>query len=273
MSALTRLLYAEDEVVASLTRCLIKKRDIRECYFWISELYNSEIDVFQVIWRIYFDFYADLNAMDEYIQRKESKWRKNKEFKQIAHIIRNLFHLESTGTIFQLRHYILTNGAQNYIYRGRKPQWLTAFDEKYHKLLLSIYKKHHINIAVNLSKLIANCDPKNIFINLMKYYENEYGHCDLEGAIEFWENHSYKDKEHFLLGIIIHMMREQYKTFDKFIQAKDRDVKWVEELELEAGFVYDNLKKRSYSIDDKIGGFKLGRHALTNYINEYEQNQ
>lgn len=273
MSALTRLLYAEDEVVASLTRCLIKKRDIRECYFWISELYTSEIEVFQIIWQIYFDFYADINNnMDSYIQRKEKLWRKKKDFRQIAHVIRNLFHLKTTGTIFQLRHYTLTNGPQISIYRGRRPQWLVKFDKKYHNLLLSIYKKNHINIAHNLSKLLIDCEDIDIFTVLLRYYESEHGHCDLDGAIEYWKNHPYKDKKHMLIGIVIHMMRKEYEIVERFIQAKECDMVWIEELELEAGFVYDNLKKRIFPIDEKIGGFELGRFALLNYTKEYESN-
>lgn len=273
MSALTRLLYAEDEIIASLISCLIKKRDIRECYFWISELYNSEIDVFQIIWQIYYDFYADINNnIDNYIQRKEKTWRKKRDFRQIAHIIRNLFHLKTTGTVFQLRHYILTNGPPTSIYRGRRPQWLTKFDKKYHNLLLSIYKKNYTNIAHHLSKLLMDSEDVDIFIVLMKYYESEYGPCDLEGAIEYWKNHFYKDKKHMLLGLIIHMMRKEYKIVEKFIQAKERDMDWIEYLELEAGFVYDNLKKRCFSIDEKMGGFELGRFILSNYVKEYERN-
>lgn len=271
MSALTRLLYAEDEVIASLISSLIKKRDIRESYFWISELYTSGIDVFQIIWQIYFDFYADINNnVDNYIRRKEKKWKKTGDFKQIAHTIHNLFHLESTGTVFQLRHYILSGGGQNLIYRGRRPQWLSNFEKIYHNLLLSIQKKDLINIAFHLSKILKTSNAKDVFTTLMYYYEIELGQCDLENAIKYWDKHSYKDKTHLILGTIIHMLRKEYKLIDKFIQAKETHIEWIEELELEAGFVYDNLKKRSYSIDDKIGGFNLSRFALTNYIDEYE---
>ena len=48
MSALTRFLYAKDEVIASFINNIIKKRDLRECYFWIFELYYSEIDVIEI---------------------------------------------------------------------------------------------------------------------------------------------------------------------------------------------------------------------------------
>ena len=38
---LTRFLYMGDEVICSFLECLLKRKDLKECYFWISEYYYS----------------------------------------------------------------------------------------------------------------------------------------------------------------------------------------------------------------------------------------
>ncbi len=274
MSALTRLLYAQDEVVASLIISLIQKKDIKECYYWIFELYYSGVDVFDIIWQIYYDFYIEINSnFSEYIDRKQKKWEKNKKCKYIALIIRNMFKLETTGTVFQLRHFVQTGGTVSHIYRGRKPKWLKTFDTKYHNLFLSIDKRNNINIAVYLSKLlIKETNVQEIFKQLMHYYEIEHGPADMKSALESWDSQLYKNKFHILLGIIIHMMRTEYNENQLYIMVKDDIIEWIKSYEKIDDHVYKNLMKRDYEINDLIGGFNLKRFSLENYKKEYEIN-
>ena len=53
-----------------------KKLDQDICYYWCSELYYSDPedtdDIFEFIWKIYFDFYAIHNpGLEKYIQKNK----------------------------------------------------------------------------------------------------------------------------------------------------------------------------------------------------------
>ena len=62
---LTRFLYIKDEVELSLVTALLKKKNLQECYYWAFELYYSGFDteLFQLLWKIYFDFYYEYNPI------------------------------------------------------------------------------------------------------------------------------------------------------------------------------------------------------------------
>ena len=271
MSALTRLLYAKDEVIASLIISLIQKKDIKECYYWIFELYYSGIDVFEIIWQIYYDFYIEINnKFTEYIERKQKKWILDKDCKHVALVIRNMFKLETTSNVFQLRHYVQTSGSINYIFKGRKPNWLKLFDIKFHNLLLSISKKKNINIAVYLSKILDIFSSREVFKVLMKYYEFEHGKVDIDMALKYWDSHKYENKFHQLLGIILHMMRTEYNEKEIYITVKDEIIQWIKSYEGIDKIVYNTLMKRDYEINSLIGGFSLNRFTFDNYKKEYE---
>ena len=98
---LTRFLYIKDEVEISLMTALLKKQNLQECYYWTFELYYSEFDVFQLLWKIYFDFYYELNpCMEDYMLKKHVLWEEGKKIIHIASIVRNLFRLKSSPNAF-----------------------------------------------------------------------------------------------------------------------------------------------------------------------------
>ena len=59
--SLSRYLYCKSDIKLSFINCLVKKLDINELYFWIVEWHCSGWDCFDLIWEIYYDFYAILN--------------------------------------------------------------------------------------------------------------------------------------------------------------------------------------------------------------------
>lgn len=61
----TQYLYIKDEVRLSLLVCILNKSD--NALFWAYELYNSgfKYELFNLIWKIYFDFFATLNTSYE----------------------------------------------------------------------------------------------------------------------------------------------------------------------------------------------------------------
>jgi hypothetical protein len=73
----TRYLYVKDEVKLALTTSLLDKKD--KALFWAYELYYSgfEIELFNHLWKIYFDFYYTLNpSFYEYFVKKQKEWKK-----------------------------------------------------------------------------------------------------------------------------------------------------------------------------------------------------
>ena len=55
----TRYLYAIDEVLYTLQECLIKKRDLNECIFWVGEIYHSKHN--EELWSFIYEFYYNIS--------------------------------------------------------------------------------------------------------------------------------------------------------------------------------------------------------------------
>jgi len=73
----TRYLYVKDEVKLSLITSLLDKKE--KALFWAYELYYSgfEIELFNHLWKIYFDFYYTLNpSFYDYFVKKQKEWKK-----------------------------------------------------------------------------------------------------------------------------------------------------------------------------------------------------
>ena len=73
----TRYLYLKDELKISLLTSLIDKNE--GCIFWAYELYYSgfENELFDLLWKIYFNFYYTLNpSFQQYFIKKHKEWKK-----------------------------------------------------------------------------------------------------------------------------------------------------------------------------------------------------
>jgi integrase len=73
----TRYLYLKDEVQLSLLIALLNKKDT--ALHWAFELYYSgfEEELFQHLWKIYYDFYYTLNpSFQDYFVKKYKEWGK-----------------------------------------------------------------------------------------------------------------------------------------------------------------------------------------------------
>ena len=82
----TRYLYNYDEVILSGLECLLKHTNIEECYFWFYEIYSSGYvdEIWNILWKIYYDFYAEKNGLFERkMIQYYRRWKSNKSFKPI----------------------------------------------------------------------------------------------------------------------------------------------------------------------------------------------
>ena len=93
----TRYLYNYDEVILSGLECLLKHTKLEECYFWFYEIYSSGYvdEIWNILWKIYYDFYAEKNGNFERKMKKYFRiWKNCKSFKQVLYVLitLNTFH-------------------------------------------------------------------------------------------------------------------------------------------------------------------------------------
>jgi len=107
----TRYLYVKDEVKLTLLTCILNKSE--KSLFWGYELYYSgfENELFDLIWKIYFDFYYTLNpSFYDYFIKKHKEWNKIlggiEKDKIINIIINNLMIRPYNLDIFFLRQFV-----------------------------------------------------------------------------------------------------------------------------------------------------------------------
>ena len=106
----TRYLYNYDEVILSGLECLLKHTKLEECYFWFYEIYSSGYvdEIWNILWKIYYDFYAEKNGNFERKMKKYFRiWKNSKSFKQVMNVLRTLhtFHKRTSGRVFMMRIY------------------------------------------------------------------------------------------------------------------------------------------------------------------------
>lgn len=128
MLELTRLLYARDEVEASLLFALLNKKTIEECLFWTNELVWSGYDIRPFLWSVYFDFYAQHNPSFERKMLRKLQQFYDGNLNALFIVIKSIRLLKSSDNVFSLR---LSKVPESItVYRGRTPKWLLAYDKE-----------------------------------------------------------------------------------------------------------------------------------------------
>jgi hypothetical protein len=101
----TRYLYIKDEVRIALLISILKRSE--DAIFWAYELYYSgfKTELFELLWKIYYDFFATLNpAYEVYLSKKHKEWLNdtNKEY-IVSSIVQDLLFRPFNTDIFFLR--------------------------------------------------------------------------------------------------------------------------------------------------------------------------
>jgi len=294
MYSLTRFLYIKDEVELSLVTSLLKKQNLQECYYWTFELYYSGFDneVVQLLWKIYFDFYYELNpCMEDYMLKKHSLWNVDKNMIHIASIVRNLFRLKSSPNAFILRQYTNDNSSNNnnnnniaptIIYKTKtKIKWLSSYESKFHNLLLSMKHGHTANICYYIKLLIDSGEVSDIRDVIMNFIKPTIIQFDLDGVAfeRKWNSRLYKNDLHYLLAFIAHLQTPVsiLNKCNVFVTPKEEDIDFINKVENEPiptikkgeivlDQIYNTLSfKRYFKISETIGAFKkLSRWTISN---------
>jgi len=264
---LTRLLYCKDEIIASLIHSLLYKRDLNECYYWIFELYYSEIEIFPLLWKIYLDFYFELNPVFErHLRKRQVLWEGAKDVKHIAFVIKNLFHSKSTYNVFLLRQLCITCDCPKSIYRGRKPSWCLTYPSEFHNWLRSIDKNHFENIVYYTKYLLHTKNSKELFPTLIQYFACKMSAEVDEKIYSFLDSRKDKDDFHYLLAMILNLKQDisAIEIKNIFSLPSSKEIKWIHSLNDTSNIKsYNVLKeKRLFAIDSSIGSFHLSRENV-----------
>jgi hypothetical protein len=275
---LTRLLYSKDEVELSLLTALLTKQDLEVVYYWAYELYYSGFDVFELLWKIYLDFYyVKQPHFEVYFKKKHNLWKlDNNNMVYVAYILRNMYNLKATSTIFMLRQSINREIYPTIIYKYKYiPDWLNSYDERYHNLLISLKKRHLENICYHIVKLMENNTISDIIknSNALPLYDMRVSGSENENESESESGMSL----HYLLALIYNSLFEnslfenagpnvnKKLIFIVPLQEHLDNIIQLEEVTIPLSKhglpqIYNTLTfKRMVAIDDSIGSFKLAR--------------
>ena len=200
---LSRYLYIIDEVKLSFISCLLNKRSLEECIFWISEYYYSgyENETWLFLIKVYYDFYALKNpGFAKNMQTIYNKYAVGDvvgdaacdaacdafatcgkiSITAIIYIVSNLFNKQHDNTVFLFRQLDIIDsqmGAGFYIpkkSRGRKPKWLSDYDTAFHDILLSISKNNSRSLLYYLRNIQNDTTLKlnTLKQTLLKFFLN-----------------------------------------------------------------------------------------------------
>jgi hypothetical protein len=187
----TRYLYEKEEVKLSLMMCILNKKD-EEAVFWAYELFYSGLssELTELLWSIYYDFYAVLNPnFEKYLNTKlknhlHQESLKLGEEKIIAMIINNFIIRPFSLDVFLLRmFYTNFEFDKSYIagykikdeYSIAKKELSKILDDENYMLLASfilddIEDKHLLD---TLDTIIVYYIKKGLAINSIKI-QNEF---------------------------------------------------------------------------------------------------
>lgn len=100
----TQYLYIYDEVCIALLVSILNKKD--DAIFWAYELYHSGFknELFELIWKIYYDFFATINpAYEAYLFKKQKELLETNEEKIVSSIIQDLLYRPFNNDVFIIR--------------------------------------------------------------------------------------------------------------------------------------------------------------------------
>ena len=276
MFKLTRFLYNEEEVKLTLISTILRKKHIMECYYWFSELYYSKLDVCDIIWEIYFNYYALINPkLEYYISKKINEYIEKNDIAPLLYIIRNMHSLKHDSNVFLLYQISLCDDlCQEHIYtKFPKSRHLKIYNKKYYPLLLSIHNSNWIDICYYLNKLF---DKKIHSFDIYETIVSYFSHENKIQLLDLWKRKMYKHDFHYILRFICNLKIDNIILNHKnvYISPQKEDIDEIKAIE-EEGIpltnkgntqIYKTLYyKRLFCIDENIGAFNLIRFNIPNY--------
>ena len=283
----TRYLYIKDEVKLTLLTSILNKSE--KSIFWAYELYYSgfEIELFDLLWKIYFDFYYTLNpAFYIYFAKKQKEWRKLvkesvEKNKIISTIVSNLLIRPHNLDVFLLRHTVqnfdIDFGASRSDSEGERLESVTLvkdseYDISQEQITEWLDNKDYLNIA---ELIINRCNLEQLdgfMLHIAAYFKNKNINIKLDARVK--SANSMVDQKHIALANIMLL----FSSLENLVMGKKLYI-IIEEKEIEKYETiysdYDNSfysykilpKACIYSIDEEnyLSLFALQRYSVNLY--------
>ena len=180
----TRYLYLKDEVKLALVTSLIEKNE--RSVFWAYELYYSgfQTELFDLLWKIYYDFYYTLNpAFQQYFIKKHKEWKtlessSIEKDKIVAVIVQNLLIRPYNLDVFMLRQPTHSDKKEK---KHKKKDLSVWFENKKYKEISDYILRQSdandldntLNIMIDhFTKKNAKLDKNKIIKNIKSVIEN-----------------------------------------------------------------------------------------------------
>ena len=170
----TRYLYVKDEVRVAILSSILKKSE--DAIFWAYELYYSGFkhELFELLWNIYYDFFATLNpSFESYFLKKHGEWIDNEYDTLVSSIVQSLLFRPFNTDVFMLRNICETFEITcNYIKNDAKQNLELWIKEKdYRSISQWILNENTTNDVINIYIMclhIFNANGLKISINRLK---------------------------------------------------------------------------------------------------------
>jgi hypothetical protein len=216
----TRYLYLKDEVEIALLTSLLNKNE--DAIFWAFELYFSgfENDLFELFWKIYFEFYASINpTFEAYLTQKNNTFiSSSNEEKQkiVANITNNLLIRKYTIDVFMLRQVALNFEIE---IEESLETWLENKDyEQITSFVLDIAREDEL---------------QSILIRVVDYFTSKKIALKRQKILKDFKKTLYKNKRIVLLSRIMHY----YYLLNNFKMGKSMYIS----VDMEDTIIYETI--------------------------------
>ena len=260
MLKLTRFLYCYDEVKINLLLSLLKKDDFCEVIFWASEIHCSGFNIWEYLWKIYYDFYA-LQSFEklETIKKNHDTFLKNNKFSTILNTLFILFHSKISFDVFIVNNLYKTTKCNHETIKNTDIQKVIEQTTLFYKkgLIKNFTKQLKKSLQIDKQKVIENI--KNILP--IKLNENAE-HCLFQQI--------------FIQLFMSKIQTNAHKKNKPKIKMSKKQIKYALKLinfELKERPFYVLKEMRHYSISEYTNSFILEREKLdlkTNFRENWE---
>ena len=259
----TRYLYNYDEVILSGLECLLKHTKLEECYFWFYEIYSSGYvdEIWNILWKIYYDFYAEKNGNFERKMKQYYRgWKNKKSFKQVMNVLRTLhtFHKRTSGRVFMMR--IFYSNVLRQILSAKNREKLKSKDRKLEILKYGLIENKDAIVGYYLKRLYCEENVEKI----KKIIEDFKGkkiilNNNYDDIVHQLYYHSLKEENKKKKNITYNVSHDAINTIKLTDETCYNESKYGDHVNT----VYKTLDlRRKYGISSNIGCFKLARDSL-----------
>jgi hypothetical protein len=247
----TRYLYIKDEVRLSLLVSILKKSD--DAIFWAYELFYSgfKSELFDLLWKIYYDFFATLNpSFEAYLKKKHKDLvsNNNSNDKIVSSIIQDLLFRPFNTDVFFLR-----NICENF-----------EIDiDLYNNIQITDLK----SLKINMEKWIENDDYRSIAQWILNDNKNKLNEKDIyDIVLDIFEKKKInsKVKNEFFIKTDTVLLSKIMCLFSKKKNLKKGKSIYIK-VEPEGIIPYETI-----NIDDNLKSYKILENGCICGIDDFK---